>query len=99
MTNLKTSFESGLQDLRTLRDEIRVRIHLAGQEARTQWETHLEPHYSRIEQQIKEAKDDTVEAVKDAIDRAKTAYQDFRARLGGDDQSKALDGSQDKTQS
>lgn len=82
MQNLKTSFESGLQDLKTLRDEIRVRIHLAGQEARAQWETHLEPHYTRIEQQIKDAKEDTVEAVNQAIDRAKTAYQEFRARLG-----------------
>jgi hypothetical protein len=98
MTNLKNSFESGLQDLRTLRDEIRVRIHLAGQEARTQWETHLEPHYTRIEQQIKDAKDDTVEAVKDAIERARTAYQEFRARLGGDENRAAL-GDQPKTQS
>lgn len=98
MTNLKTSFESGLQDLKTLRDEIRVRIHLATQEARTQWETHLEPHYTRIEQQIKDAKDDTVDAVKDAIERARTAYQEFRARLGGDD-SKAAIGDQAKSQS
>lgn len=82
MTNLKTSFDSGLQELKTLRDEIRVRLHLAGQEARQQWESQIEPHLGRIELQIKEAKDDTVEAVKEAIERARTAFQEFRGRLG-----------------
>lgn len=88
MPSLKTSFESGLQELRTLRDEIRVRLHLAGQEAREQWEKHLEPHVGRIEQQIKDTKEDALDSVKDAIDRARTAFQDFRARLTGQDESR-----------
>lgn len=85
MTNLKTSFDSGLQELKTLRDQIRVRLHLVGQEARTQWEQQIEPHIGRIEQQIKEVRDDTVDAVKEAIERARTAFEEFRGRLGNDE--------------
>jgi phage-related protein len=92
MTNLKTTFETGLQELKTLRDEIRVRLHLATQEARGHYEAQIEPHVERIEQQIKEVRDDTMETVKDAIDRAKTAFQEFRGKLGGGDQDRqALD--------
>lgn len=92
MTTLKTSFESGLQELRTMRDEIRVRLHLAGKEAREQWEKHLEPHVGRIEKQLKETREDALDSVKDALERARTAFQEFRARLTGQDEGRqALD--------
>ncbi|MBA3548661.1 MAG: hypothetical protein H0T76_19420 [Nannocystis sp.] len=86
MNNLKNTFESGLQELRTLRDEIKVRLHLVGQEAREQWEKHLEPHIGRIEQQIKESSEDTREALKEALERARTAFREFRARMTKDGQ-------------
>lgn len=91
MNNLKHTFESGLQDLRTLRDEIRLKLHLVGKEAREQWEKHLEPHIGRIEQQLKESRDDTREAIKEALERAKTAFQEFKARMNKDGGSEALD--------
>ncbi len=98
MTNLKTTFETGLQELKTLRDEIRVKLHLAGQEARGQYEQQIEPHVGRIEQQIKEVRDDTVEALKEAIERAKTAFQEFRGRLGNDNASDTERQALDETQ-
>jgi len=91
MTNLKTTFESGLQELKTLRDEIRVRLHLATQEARNQYEAQIEPHVERIEQQIKDAHAGTMEAVKEAIERARAAFQEFRGKLGGDQDRQGLD--------
>ncbi len=91
MTNLKETFDSGLQELKTLRDEIRVKLHLAGQEARAQWETQIEPHVERIEQQIKDVRAETKDTIKDAIERAKTAFQEFRSRLGNDQDRQALD--------
>jgi ElaB/YqjD/DUF883 family membrane-anchored ribosome-binding protein len=83
MNQVKQSLESGLQELRTLRDEIRLKLHLAGKEAREQWETHLEPHVERIEQQLRSAGDNAREAVTDAIDRARTAFEEYRDRLLG----------------
>lgn len=91
MTNLKNTLETGLQELKTLRDEIRVKLHLAGQEARSQWETQIEPHVERIEKQLKDTHADAKDTVKDAIERAKTAFQDFRARLGDEQDRQALD--------
>jgi len=91
MNNLKQTFESGLQDLRTLRDEIRLKLHLVGQEAREQWEKHLEPHIGRIEQQLKESRDDTREALKEALERARAAFQEFKARMNKDGGGEALD--------
>ena len=90
MNNLKNTFESGLQELRTLRDEIRVRLHLVGQEARDQWEKHLEPHVGRIEQQLKESGEDTREAMKEALERARAAFREFRSRMTSD-RREALD--------
>ena len=84
INNLKHTFESGLQELRTLRDEIRVRLHLVGQEARDQWEKHLEPHIGRIEQQLKESGEDTREALKEALERARAAFREFRGRMTRD---------------
>ncbi|HEY0136468.1 MAG TPA: hypothetical protein VGB85_20440 [Nannocystis sp.] len=91
MTNLKTTFESGLQELKTLRDEIRVRLHLATQEARGHYESQIEPHVERIEQQLKDAHADTMETVKEALEAAKAAFQEFRGKLGGDQDRQALD--------
>lgn len=84
VNNLKNTLETGLNELRTLRDEIKVRLHLVGQEAREQWEKHLEPHIGRIEQQLKESRDDTREALKEALERARTAFREFRARMSKD---------------
>lgn len=90
VNDMKSTFETGLNELRTLRDEIRVRLHLAGQEARDQWEKHLEPHIGRLEQQLKESRDDTRDAMKEALERARTAFREFRARMSKDNPA-ALD--------
>ncbi len=90
VNNLKNTLETGLNELRTLRDEIRVRLHLVGQEARDQWEKHLEPHVGRLEQQLKESRDDTRDALKEGLERARTAFREFRARMSKDSNA-ALD--------
>ena len=92
VNNLKHTLENSLNELRTLRDEIRVRLHLVGQEAREQWEKHLEPHVGRLEQQLRDSSDDTRVAMKEALERARTAFREFRARMSKDN-TPALDGS------
>lgn len=70
-----------------MRDEIRLQLHLAGQEARDRWEQHLEPRLETLELQLRSATDATIDAVRDALDRARTAFRDYRAQLtsGGDE--------------
>ena len=42
---------TGLEKLAQMRDELRVRIHLAGLEARTEWE-RLEPKWWELEEKV-----------------------------------------------
>lgn len=73
-----------------MRDEIRLQLHLAGQEARDRWEQHLEPRIDNLELQLRHATDTTIDTVRDALDRARAAFRDYRAQLssttsGGDE--------------
>lgn len=81
MTNLRSTLESSMQELRTLRDEIRVRLNLAGKEARDRWEQHFEPWIDRLELQLRNATDATMEAVREAVERARTSFHEYRAQL------------------
>jgi len=67
---LKEEVKKGLDHLRTLRDEVRVRLHLAGMEARDEW-NKLEPHLFEVEQAAHEASETSRRAVADAVERLK----------------------------
>ncbi|WAS96092.1 hypothetical protein [Nannocystis punicea] len=81
MTSLRNTLENSMQELRTLRDEIRVRLNLAGKEARDRWEQQMEPRIEKLEQQIRTATDATLESIRDAIERARTSFHEYRAQL------------------
>jgi hypothetical protein len=59
---LKDEVKKGLEHLRTLRDEVRVRLHLAGMEAKQEW-NKLEPHLLDVEQAAREVAE-AVESLK-----------------------------------
>lgn len=79
--NVRQTLESGLQELRTLRDEIRLQLHLAGQEARDRWENNLEPYLDKLEMQFRSATDSTLDTLREAVDRAKSSFREYRAQL------------------
>lgn len=81
MTSLKSTLETSMQELRTLRDEIRVRLNLAGKEVRDRWEQYFEPWIDRLELQVRNATDATVETVREAVERARTSFHEYRAQL------------------
>ena len=62
--------------LRTLRDEVRVRLHLGGMDLKDQW-AKLEPHLAEVERKAEEISDASRAAVADAVKRLQT----FRASL------------------
>jgi hypothetical protein len=70
-TELKKEFEESLASLRTMRDEIRVKVHLAGMEAKEQWR-QLEPHLAEIEQAAVQVTETTRAAMEDAVRRLRT---------------------------
>ena len=79
----KNAFDTGMDELRTLRDEVRLKLHLAKQDAKDQWESTFEPRIEKLEMQIRSATDNTMDAIRDAIDQAKDSFKGFRDRLTG----------------
>ncbi len=75
-TDLKNEVHKNLERLQTLRDEVRVKLHLAGMEAKDRW-NELEPHLAdaeRTAQQIGEVS-------RDALAQAVEKLEAFRASL------------------
>ena len=67
-TELKTEIERSLVAMQTLRDEVRVRLHLAGMEAKDEWKK-LEPHLEEVERTAEAFTDATGRAIDDAVAR------------------------------
>jgi ElaB/YqjD/DUF883 family membrane-anchored ribosome-binding protein len=72
--DLKADLNKSLEHLQTLRDEVRVKLHLAGLDAKQLWEK-LEPE---IEAAIKHARSDVSEAARKAIHESAAALQKLR---------------------
>jgi hypothetical protein len=68
--DLKDELKKALDYLQTLRDEVRVRLHLAGLDAKQEWD-ELEPHLLDVERAAHEATEASRRAVTDAIERLK----------------------------
>ena len=74
----KTDIQTGLASLYTLRDEIRVRLHLAGMEVKDVWNKTLEPQLLDAEKFAEEV----TETSKQKLDELLTKVKDFQASLG-----------------
>jgi hypothetical protein len=70
---LKGEFEN----LRTLRDDLRVRIHLAKAEVRDQWED-LEKDWQRVEGRMKAIGDSSRESAKEVGEAAGLLVEELR---------------------
>lgn len=75
--DLKSELERSTEALRTLRDEIRVQLHLGRLDARGEWE-RLAP---RLEQTLERAKSDLSEATRQAVADVTEAAKRFSQRV------------------
>jgi hypothetical protein len=71
---MSTEHETVIQNIRRVADEIRVRIHLAGMEAKDAW-AGLEPRVAQLEKTIDRV---TTEASADMTDLATTVQTELR---------------------
>ena len=69
-TDLKNELDRSLTLLRTLRDEIRVKLHLAGLDARDRWK-QLEPRLAEAEHIATQVTEASRAALADAVTRIK----------------------------
>lgn len=74
--DMKADVQKSLESLQTLRDEIRVRIHLAGMEAKDAWDK-LEPKLLDAEQLAQNVSDASRSAITELVQKVR----DFRATL------------------
>ncbi len=74
--NLKVEIDKTVAHLQTLRDEARVKVRLAGMEAKDRWNA-LEPELAKIEQAAK----DTSEAAHAAAAKGLRSLKDFLGSL------------------
>jgi len=75
--DLKSELERSAAALRTLRDEIRVQLHLGKLDARGEWE-RLAP---RLEQTLERATRELSEATREAVAEVTEAARRFRQRV------------------
>jgi CBS domain-containing protein len=73
---LKKELKKSVELLRTLRDEVRVRLHLGSLDLRNQWKK-LEPHLGDVEKKAEELTETSRAAVADALKR----LEHFRSSL------------------
>lgn len=67
---LKHEVTKSLDLLKTLRDEVRVRLHLGGMDIKDEW-AKLEPHLADVEKRAVELSDASKSALTDALQRLK----------------------------
>jgi hypothetical protein len=84
---LQDRIDQEVEDLRTTRDELRVRLHLGKLEAKEMWEK-LEKDWEGTESKLKTLKDagqdvaeDVGEAARQVVDELKEGYEKLRRLL------------------
>jgi len=85
--DLHQRYHRGLADLRTLRDEIKLKVHLASMDARAAWE-QVEPRLNELERQAETLAEGAVQATTEATDKVISELKDtlisLRKRIVGD---------------
>jgi hypothetical protein len=78
--------QHSVDELRKLRDEIRVRLHLAGMEAKSFWEG-VEPKLADLEDKLEQGVSATAKYADVVLDELTKAFQHMRDRFGDDTKS------------
>ena len=75
--DLKQELKKGTDLLRTLRDEIKLKVHLGGMDAKDQW-AKLEPELSKVERAAEQATESSKKLMDDALKRLKSLRDSLR---------------------
>ena len=74
MSELTETAQRMLADLRQLRDSIRVRIHLAGMEAKDAWEK-IEPKLDQLERELDKNADAVAESIMERLEALRGDFE------------------------
>ena len=81
-TELKTELTRTMSLLRTLRDEIRVEVHLATMDTKRAWEA-LEPRFAEAERHMQRANEASKKVVEQVAEAFNAFMRSLKARDGG----------------
>ena len=76
-TDLKKDLKSSLTHLQSLRDEVRVKLHLAGKDLKDQW-NKLQPHLDEVEDAAKNLSEASRTAIADAVKKLEKFRSSFK---------------------
>ncbi|HEX7604590.1 MAG TPA: hypothetical protein VF316_23390 [Polyangiaceae bacterium] len=76
MKDVRKSVNRGLDELEVIADEIRVRLHLGGMDAKDAWKK-LEPRLAEAREHAKSASDSSKKAFHDIV----KSFEELRAKL------------------
>lgn len=80
--SIREELKGELEELKRIRDEVRVKLHLAGQDLKDSWKD-LEPRIEKLEQRAKSEGEHVADATTTLASDLKKALRDFRDRLTG----------------
>ena len=75
--DLKAELQKGADLLKTLRDEIKVKLHLGGMEAKDQW-AKLEPELWKVERAAQQTTESSKRLLDEALQKLKSLRDSLR---------------------
>jgi adenylate cyclase len=84
MGEIRERIENEMKGLRTIRDDLRVRLHLGQREVRDQWEKlertwqHVEAKTKVLREESKESMEDVEEAARLLVDEIREGYRNLK---------------------
>lgn len=76
--DVKTEVNKGMERLGTLRDEVKLHLHLASLDAKQEWDEKLEPRINEIQTSAQHVSDASREAVGELVKRVEGFYAKLR---------------------
>jgi hypothetical protein len=77
MSDWSEKFADEVEDLRRVRDEVQVQLHLGKEEARARWED-LEKHWEHLEGRLKVIRDGSQESLEEIGEAARLLAGEIR---------------------
>lgn len=76
--DVKTEVNKGVERLSTLRDEVKLHLHLASLDAKQEWNDKLEPHINEMQTTAHQMSDASRAAVGDLVKKVEAFYAKLR---------------------
>ena len=76
--DVKSEVNKGIERLGTLRDEVKLHLHLASLDAKQEWDEKLEPRINEVQSSAQQISDASRDAVSDLVKRVEGFYAKLR---------------------